>query len=109
METDQPRNTSERGEGDHVALLIKAGLLCLVISVITIFGYDRLFAQKIVAIDTTPYLQNVQAEFLKGKMSEDDLNKRLEILRSMISKQPRNHILIVSDMVVSKNVKTIKP
>jgi hypothetical protein len=99
-----------RGEGNNRKIIpIKTVIICMIISVITVVAYDRLFAQKIVAIDTTEYLQKVQSEYLKGKMTDDDMNTQLEVLREMIKKQPRNRILIVSDMVVSKNVETLKP
>jgi hypothetical protein len=83
--------------------------LCFFVSAISITGYHNFFALKIVALDSTLYLQKIQAEYAKGAISKTEVDKRLESLSTVIKDQPANRVILMSDMVVSKNVKRIKP
>lgn len=81
----------------------------MVVSLASLYGYHRFWALKIVTLDTTPYLAKIQTDFMKGDISEIELDQRLLTLADVIKNQPRNHVILISEMVVSKNVKRIEP
>ncbi|MBU1171313.1 MAG: hypothetical protein KKD44_17280 [Proteobacteria bacterium] len=84
-------------------------LICLVVSIASLYTYHRFWSLKIVAIDTRPYLAKIQTEFMNGDISESELDQRLLSLADVIKNQPENHVVLISEMVVSKNVKRIEP
>lgn len=88
--------------------LLMTAVICVVVSVFSIMTYDRFFATKIVALDTTTYLKEVQAEFVKGKMSDAELDKRLTRLKDVLNKQSSNSVVLNAE-VVMRNAKRIEP
>lgn len=88
--------------------LFKTVFICLFISVISLITYDRFYATKIVALDTTTYLKEVQAEYIKGKMSDQDLENKLAKIKDALNAQPKNSVVLNAE-VVMKNAKRIDP
>ena len=86
--------------------------LCLAISccasLIVIYGYDRWYAQKIVAVDIKGYIARQRESYLAGKMTDDELKKSFDRLESVITAIPRNRVVIMGDAVV-RNAETVNP
>ncbi|MBI5655533.1 MAG: hypothetical protein HZC44_01400 [Geobacter sp.] len=86
--------------------------LCLAVSfgasLATIVGYDRWYAQKIVAVDLKGYIAQQRDNYLAGKMNDDELKKSFDRLETVITAIPKNRVVIMGDAVV-RNAETVKP
>ena len=86
--------------------------LCVAISfgasLTVISGYDRWYAQKIVAVDIKGYIARQRESYLAGKMSDDEPKKSFDRLESVITAIPRNRVVIMGDAVV-RNAETVNP
>ena len=86
--------------------------LCVAISfgasLTAIYGYDRWYAQKIVAVDIKGYIARQRESYLAGKMTDYELKKSLDRLESVITAIPRNRVVIMGDAVV-RNAETVNP
>ena len=86
--------------------------LCLVVSIgaslATIAGYDRWYAQKVVAVDIKGYIAQQRDSYLAGKLNDDELKKSFDRLEAVITTIPRNRVVIMGDAVV-RNAETVKP
>ena len=86
--------------------------LCLVVSfgasLATIIGYDRWYAQKIVAVDIKGYIAQQRDSYLAGKLNDDELKKSFDRLEAVITAIPKNRVIIMGDAVV-RNAETVKP
>ena len=86
--------------------------LCVAISfgasLTVISGYDRWYAQKIVAVDIKGYIARQRESYLAGTMTDDDLKKSFDRLESVITAIPRNRVVIMGDAVV-RNAETVNP
>ncbi|WP_246562040.1 hypothetical protein [Geobacter grbiciae] len=74
----------------------------------TITGYDRWYAQKVVAVDIKGYIAQQRDNYLAGKLSDDDLRKSFDRLEAVITSIPKNRVVIMGDAVV-RNAETVKP
>lgn len=88
--------------------ILMTAVICVAVSVLSLVTYDRFFATKIVALDTTTYLKEVQTEYVKGKMSDEELDKRLTRIKDILNKQPSNSVVINAE-VVMRNAQRIEP
>ena len=86
--------------------------VCLVVSLgaslATIVGYDRWYAQKVVAVDIKGYIAQQRDNYLAGKLNDDDLRKSFDRLEAVITAIPKNRVIIMGDAVV-RNAETVKP
>jgi hypothetical protein len=83
-------------------------LLNVLVSMTTIYVYDRSFAQKVVAFDIRGYMADQKKLFYAGKITEDELLKSLDTLDDFLRRESRNTLILNGDAVV-KNAKFIKP
>jgi hypothetical protein len=92
--------------------LVPIVALCLAISfgasLATVAGYDRWFAQKVVAVDIKGYISQQRDNYLAGRMSDDELKKSFDRLETVITAIPKNRVIIMGDAVV-RNAETVKP
>ena len=86
--------------------------ICLAVSLgaslATIVGYDRWYAQKVVAVDIKGYIAQQRDNYLAGKLNDDELRKSFDRLEAVITAIPKNRVIIMGDAVV-RNAETIKP
>ena len=86
--------------------------LCLAVSfgasLATIAGYDRWFAQKVVAVDIKGYIAQQRDSYLAGKLNDDELKRSFDRLETVITAIPKNRVIIMGDAVV-RNAETVKP
>ena len=87
-------------------------MLCLAVSVcaslVTVAGYDRWFAQKVVAVDIKGYIAQQRDNYLAGKLNDDELKRSFDRLETVITAIPKNRVIIMGDAVV-RNAETVKP
>jgi len=92
--------------------LVSMIAICVVVSIgaslATIAGYDRWFAQKVVAVDIKGYIAQQRDDYLAGKMNDDELKKSFDRLETVITAIPKNRVIIMGDAVV-RNAETVKP
>ena len=92
--------------------LIPIMALCLAVSfgasLATIAGYDRWFAQKVVAVDIKGYIAQQRDSYLAGKLNDDELKRSFDRLETVITAIPKNRVIIMGDAVV-RNAETVKP
>lgn len=86
--------------------------LCLGVSfgasLATIIGYDRWYAQKVVAVDLKGYIAQQRDNYLNGKINDDELKKSFDRLETVITAIPKNRVVIMGDAVV-RNAETVNP
>ena len=86
--------------------------LCLAVSfgasLATIAGYDRWYAQKVVAVDIKGYIAQQRDNYLSGKLNDDELKRSFDRLETVITAIPKNRVIIMGDAVV-RNAETVKP
>ena len=86
--------------------------LCLAVSfgasLATIAGYDRWYAQKVVAVDIKGYIAQQRDSYLAGKLNDDELKRSFDRLETVITAIPKNRVIIMGDAVV-RNAETVKP
>jgi len=82
--------------------------ISLLISALSVFVYDRFFAQKVVAIDIHGYVAKQKELYVGGKLSDTELEQNLERIKGAITKIPKNKVVIVGDVVL-KNAEVISP
>jgi len=91
-------------------------LLCVVISLIvsltvaagTVYVYDQHFAQKVVAVDLKGFLQEQKDDYLDGKITEEDVDRRMDKLEAFVDQIPKHHSVILGDVAV-RNIEVLKP
>lgn len=84
-------------------------LICAAVSAGMIAGYDRWFAQKIVALDVKGYIAEQRDLFISGKIDEEQLKRNFDRLEKVKEKVPANRVIILGDVLVRKNVEVIEP
>ena len=86
--------------------------ICLVVSLgaslATVAGYDRWYAQKVVAVDIKGYIAQQRDNYLAGKINDDELKRSFDRLEAVIMTIPKNRVIIMGDAVV-RNAETVKP
>lgn len=94
------------------SLFVSVLMLCLAVSIVAslaaIAGYDRWFAQKVVAVDIKGYIAQQRDSYLAGKLNDDELKRSFDRLESVITAIPKNRVIIMGDAVV-RNAETVKP
>ena len=92
--------------------LVSMIAICVAVSIgaslATIVGYDRWFAQKVVAVDIKGYIAQQRDNYLAGKLNDDELKKSFDRLENVITAIPKNRVIIMGDAVV-RNAETVKP
>jgi len=82
-------------------------LVSLGSSIATVAAYDRYVAQKVVAVDVNGFLQVQRDLVLSKKITMDDFRANLERYIAALNSQPRNKVLILEDVIASKNLEKV--
>jgi hypothetical protein len=76
-------------------------------SVATVAAYDRWMAQKVVAVDVSGFLQEQRDLVLAKKITMDDFKSNLDRYMAALKSQPKNRVLILEDVIASKNLEKV--
>jgi len=84
-------------------------LLCFLVSVISIFIYDRYFVPKIAVVDLEAYVNSLRYLYVTGKLSEKDLDKYMDIAVESIRDKKDRYVIFLGSVVVGrpKNVEYV--
>lgn len=82
-------------------------LIACVSSTVSIYVYDRWFAQKVVTADIEEYLKDVRMRYAAGEMSNDQAVSSLKHYINFVKAQPKNRVVILKD-VVPNSVEELK-
>ncbi|MEI6827615.1 MAG: hypothetical protein WCK54_18635 [Desulfuromonadales bacterium] len=93
---------------NFISTVFLYALVSASVSLATIAGYDRWYAQKVVAVDIKGYIAEQRDNYLAGKLNDDELKRRFDRLEAVITALPKNRVVIMGDAVV-RNAETIKP
>lgn len=83
-------------------------VISLLISLASIFIYDRFFVQKIVAVDVKGYIAEQRDLYLSGKINDEQLKANIDRMEKVVGDIPKNKVVIMGDAVI-KNAEVIKP
>jgi hypothetical protein len=89
----------------YAALLVI--VVSMMISVATVAAYDSYVAQKVVAVDVSGFLQEQRDLVLAKKITMDDFKANLDRYLAALKSQPKNRVLILEDVIASKNLEKV--
>ena len=93
---DSPQRTNCPGYIETIAIVLLLLLLAF-------FGYDRMFAQKIVVVDLAGYLRTQKALLAAKEISEQQWKDSLDRVEEMLNDQAKNnpnHVVILKEVVL---------
>lgn len=82
-------------------------VVSLMSSLATVTAYDRFLAQKVVAVNVNEFLQGQKELVLANKITVDDFKANLERYMAAMRSQPKNRVLILEDVIASKNLEKL--
>ena len=82
-----------------VALVISL-LVSLFTSGAAVIAYDHWVAPKLVAVDVKGYIDEQKDLYLRGKITDVQLNERFEHMEKVIKSLPKNKIAVMGDAVI---------
>jgi hypothetical protein len=89
----------------HAVLLVI--VVSMMSSIATVAAYDRWVAQKVVAVDVSGFLQEQRDLVLAKKITMDDFKANLDRYIAALKSQPKNRVLILEDVIASKNLEKV--
>ncbi len=100
-----PTNTRPGITKTHAVLFVI--VVSMMSSVATVAAYDRWVAQKVVAVDVSGFLQEQRDLVLAKKITMDDFKANLDRYLAALKSQPKNRVLILEDVIASKNLEKV--
>jgi len=96
--TKQPEKLASTGPGYFEIIIIT-----LIISALTIVGYDKILAQKIKVLDLKGYLRTQKALLTAGEITEQQWTTKLDAVEQTLNDEAsshRNHVIVLKDVVL---------
>ncbi len=78
-------------------------VIALLLAVVALAGYDRLFAQKIKVLDLKGYLRTQKALLTAGEITTEQWKGKLDTVEQILNDEAvrhRNHVIILKDVVL---------
>lgn len=97
-----------RCSGIPVKLISAVLFLCLSVSAISLYLYDRYRATRIVSVDLDGYISEQKERFIAGEITEEKLTENMNRLKEAVDRIPGNTVVLTADVVV-KNAEIITP
>mgnify|MGYP006267058481 CR=1 FL=1 len=101
-------NNQEKRPGLTFNSVMSIIFLNLLLSIASIYLYDRLFSQKVMAFDISGYMAEQKRLFFAGKITEEELLKSLDRVDERLRQESKNTLILNGNAVI-KNGKYIKP
>ena len=105
-EKREPQTKARPGISKSYAVLFVI-VVSMMSSVATVAAYDRWFVQKVVAVDVSGFLQEQRDLVLAKRITMDDFKANLDRYLAALKSQPRNRVLILEDVIASKNLEKV--
>ncbi len=80
--------------------LILLLIMNTVVSAVSVYIYDRYFAQKVVVIDIRSYMMDRKNMFLTGKISEKQFTESVDNIEKALQKTNKRTVVLIGDAVV---------
>jgi hypothetical protein len=80
--------------------LILLLIMNTVVSAVSVYIYDRYFAQKVVVIDIRNYMMDRKNMFLTGKISEKQFTESVDNIENTLQKTNKRTVVLLGDAVV---------
>ena len=100
--------SEETGKKERYFNWLLTLLISLLISLVSIFVYDRFFVQKIVAVDVKGYIAEQRDLYISGKINEEQLKANIDKIEKAVTSIPKNKIIIMGDAVI-RNAEVVRP
>lgn len=78
-------------------LMVIVSVIC---SVVSIFIYDRFFAQKVVAFDLKGFIAQQRDLSLSGKLTDEQFKANLDYIEALINSVPKRKVILMGDVVI---------
>lgn len=75
-------------------------LVSVVISVCSVFIYDRFFSQKIVTFDLKGYVAVLRDLYLAKQIDDNELRRRIDYIEHIVKNTPKRKVIITSDVIL---------
>lgn len=82
--------------------LLFTAIVATVVSVISIFIYDKYYAQKIVSFDFKGYILGLRDMYMSGKINDAELKQAIDLVEQKIKSQEKNKVVFMGDVILSK-------
>lgn len=104
-ETEEKKGASIAGKAETPTQRRSVSWLAVIIfsllfSVLSVFFYDRFFAQKIIAVDMKGYIAKQRDLYLEGKLTDDEFKANIDRLEEAVNSIPKNKVAIMGDVVL---------
>ncbi|MGB3209302.1 MAG: hypothetical protein WBB19_01210 [Desulforhopalus sp.] len=98
MNKDKQQKPGPRSSPGDLEVMV----IALMIAAITVFGYDKYFAQKIYALDLKGYLRTQKALLVAGEISEEEWRASLDKLEQSLNNAAAHptHVILLKDVVL---------
>jgi len=100
--------SEETGKKERYFNWLLTLLISLLISLVSIFVYDRFFVQKIVAVDVKGYIAEQRDLYISGKINEEQLKANIDKMEKAVTSIPRNKVIIMGDAII-RNAEVVRP
>jgi len=80
--------------------LILLLIMNTVVTAVSVYIYDRYFAQKVVVIDIRSYMLDRKNMFLTGKISEKQFTESVDNIENTLQKTNKRTVVLLGDAVV---------
>lgn len=91
----QPESPS--GFGTSIAITIMA---TLIINAAMLMAYDHFVAKKFISVDVKGFVEQQQALYLAGKITDEQLQKNYAALGDVVKAIPKNRVVLMGDAVL---------
>lgn len=75
-------------------------IISILISVLSVFFYDRFFVQKIIAVDMKGYIAKQRDLYMEGKLTDEQFRANVDKLEEAVKSIPSNRVAIMGDVVL---------
>jgi hypothetical protein len=96
LPTGEVGTTSVRRSVSWPAVVI----ISLLMSVLSVFLYDKFFAQKIIAVDMKGYIARQRDLYMEGKLTDEQFRAGVDRLEEAVKSIPENRVAIMADVVL---------
>ena len=96
--TTQPEKAATSGPG-----YLEVIIIALLMAGITMFGYDRLYAQKIKVLDLKGYLRTQKALLTAGEITPKQWKGKLDTVEQILDDEAARHrhqVIVLKDVVL---------
>ena len=93
--SDQVQGKKQKGINPVSVIII-----CLIVSILVVYAYDRFFAQKIVTFDLKGFIKEQKELYMKGEIDDAQFKRNVDRVEALLNTVPRNRVVIMGDVVL---------